>query len=63
MEKKLEILLGDFFSESSEDGTWLRVTNIIYVDENKYQLWVDGYYLESFGNDLTALSDLTVISQ
>jgi len=35
MEKKLEILLGDFFSKSSEDGTWLRVTNIVHIDENK----------------------------
>jgi hypothetical protein len=33
----------------------------IDVDENKYQLWVDGYYLESFGEDLTTLPEITVI--
>jgi hypothetical protein len=34
----------------------------IDVDESKYQLWVDGYYLESFGEDLTTLPEVTVIN-
>lgn len=35
----------------------------IDVNEETYQLWVDGYYLESFGNDLEALPEIAVISK
>jgi hypothetical protein len=30
------------------------------VDESVYQLWVKGYYLESFGNDLESLPEIEV---
>lgn len=32
----------------------------IDVDEDVYQLWVKGYYLESFGNDLEALPEIVL---
>jgi hypothetical protein len=35
----------------------------ISVNEDTYQLWVDGYYLESFGESLDALPDVAVINQ
>lgn len=42
-----------------QDGT---VGVEIDVNEDVYQLWVKGYYLESFGNDLEALPEITVQS-
>lgn len=35
----------------------------IDVDETRVQLWVDGYYLESFGVDLETLPEIGVINQ
>ncbi len=35
----------------------------IDVDETKVQLWVDGYYLESFGVDLETLPEIEVKNQ
>lgn len=35
----------------------------INVNEDAYQLWVDGYYLESFGENLEVLPDIIVINQ
>ena len=32
----------------------------VSVNQDTYQLWVKGYYLESFGNDLTALPEIEV---
>jgi hypothetical protein len=43
-----------------QEGTAIGVS--IDVDETKVQLWVDGYYLESFGVDLETLPEIEVLN-
>ena len=43
-----------------QEGTVIGVS--IDVDETKIQLWVDGFYLESFGVDLETLPEIEVLN-
>jgi len=51
---------GWYHVTTGQEGTVIGVS--IDVDETKVQLWVDGYYLESFGVDLETLPEIEVIN-
>lgn len=51
---------GWYHVTTGQEGTAIGVS--IDVDETKIQLWVDGYYLESFGVDLETLPEIEVLN-